>query len=102
MVSFDLDIAFIEAPMGADTDLLQDTVCYRQLVELIHLHCQGKKFNLIEHLAKSVHQKIAESLSFYSHQLESITVTLHKISPPVPGIHGGVKWTHHINYVGSL
>jgi dihydroneopterin aldolase len=102
MVSFSIDINFKTLPAGAQTDSLQDTVCYLDLVTIITRQCQEKKFNLVEHLAKSVHEKIAASLSAHIHQLQSITVTLHKISPPVPGVHGGVKWRHHINYSGSL
>ena len=102
MVSFNINVNFTNSPLGADTDLLQDTVCYFNLVETVTLHCQEKKFNLIEYLAKSVHQKISDYLESYSHHLQSITVTLHKISPPVQGVHGGVKWTHHVNYGGSL
>lgn len=102
MVSFNINVNFTNSPLGADTDLLQDTVCYFNLVETVTLYCQKNRFNLIEYLAKSVHQKISHSLASYIHQLQSITVTLHKISPPVSGVHGGVKWTHHVNYGGSL
>lgn len=102
MVSFSISINFTTFPVGADTDLLRDTVCYLELVEKVTLHCQEKKFNLIEHLAKSVYQKIFHSLASYIHQIQSITVTLHKISPPVPGVHGGVKWVHHVNYGDPL
>jgi dihydroneopterin aldolase len=101
-ISFNISIDFTKPPMGADTGLLEDTVSYRDLVETVTLHCQGGRFNLIEALAKSVHQKISDSLAPYIHQLQSIEVTLHKISPPVPHVHGGVKWTHLVNYGGSL
>ncbi len=102
MISLTINVSFINPPLGADTDLLQDTVCYLDLVETVTLYCQGKRFNLIEYLAKCVHEKVSDSLTSCIHQLQSITVTLHKISPPVPGVHGGVKWTHHVNYGGSL
>ena len=102
MVSFSIDINFKTLPPGAQTDLLEDTVCYLDLVHIITLHCQEKKFNLIEHLTATVHEKISDTLAPVIHQLQSIAVTLHKISPPVPGVHGGVKWTHHINNPGHL
>ena len=102
MISLTININFTNPPLGANTDLLQDTVCYLDIVRTVTLYCQNNRFNLIEYLAKSVHQKISDSLESYIHQLQSITVTLHKISPPIPGVHGGVKWIHHVNYGGSL
>ena len=101
MVSFNIDINFTHAPPGVNTDLLQDAVCYLNLVETVTQHCHKNRFNLIEYLAQSVHEKISDLLALHINQLQSITVTLHKVSPPVPGVHGGVKWTHHVNYGGS-
>lgn len=102
MISFDICINFATPPVGADTDLLHDTVCYVDIVDRVTQYCQEKKFNLIECLASSVHKKISDSLVSHKHLPHSITVTLHKVSPPVPGVHGGVKWTHHVSYRGSL
>ncbi len=98
MVAFNIDLFFRASPKGAETDDLKDTVCYLAVVDLVTKHCQSKRFNLIESLAKSVHDKIIDFLSPYKHQLKSVTVELHKVSPPVPNIHGGVKWTHHVNH----
>lgn len=102
MISLDVDIHFKTCPAGADTDLLDDTVCYLTLVQLITDYCGSKSFNLIEHLAKSVYQVITSFLIPRKHILASITVELHKISPPVPNVHGGVKWKHHVSCEGTL
>jgi dihydroneopterin aldolase len=102
MVSLNINVNFTNPPLAANTDSLQGTVCYLDIVRTVTLYCQNNRFNLIEYLAQSVYQKISESIASCIDQIQSITVTLHKISPPVPGVHGGVKWTHHVNYGGSL
>jgi 7,8-dihydroneopterin aldolase/epimerase/oxygenase len=97
MVSFNITINFTQPPLGAEIDFLQDTVCYKDIVKTVTAQSQEKNYSLIEHLVQLVHKRIVELVHSYSHVL-SITVTLHKISPPAPGLHGGVKWTQHINY----
>lgn len=102
MVSINIDLHFTRCLDGADTDRIEDVVCYLNLVKALTAYCESKRFNLIENLAKSICVKIANLISQNSHLVKSIVIELHKISPPVPGVHGGVKWTHHLNYGGSL
>jgi dihydroneopterin aldolase len=97
MISLNIDLRFNACPKGADTDLLKDTVCYLELVQLISEYCQNKRFNLIENVTKSLHKEITYFISPHKHLIKSVTVELHKISPPITNVHGGVKWTYHIN-----
>lgn len=94
MVSFKLDITFSSPPLGTLTDQLDDTVCYSILVQTIQILCQNKRFNLIEHLSYAVYQAIMVLLKASSQKLATLKVTVHKIAPPVPGVHGGVIFTY--------
>ena len=98
MVSINVDIYFKKAPKGSETDKLEDTVCYLKLTQEIIKYCKKHSFNFIEHLGKSVHNVIYEKASSNKALIQGITVEIHKLSPPVPQLQGGVKWTHHINY----
>ncbi len=95
MISLDININFKSCLKGAETDNLSDAICYAQLVKEVELATKGKKFNLVEKLAKSVHDAVTIFASNHQEYIEFIEVIVHKISPPVPSIHGGVKWLHH-------
>lgn len=101
MVSIDLILHFKTCPTGATTDSLEDTVCYVGIVQTLIAYCESREFKLIEHLAQCMHQKITDSLAARQDLLQSITINLRKISPPVSHVHGGVQWTHHVNYGGA-
>ena len=96
MISLNLDIDYHTCPEGVPQDDIKGIVCYAELVHLITAHCQSKSFNTIEYLGQSVHQAITDHLSASNHPIESVKIEAYKTSPPVPTIHGGVKWTHHV------
>ena len=56
--------------------------------------CRDKKFNLVEHLTAEIYKVVNESLQQNRSLVTSINVTAHKVSPPVPDIHGGVTFTY--------
>ena len=93
-MSFNIDLNFQVLPVGAMNDNLEDTVCYSKLVQSIKSFCRDKKFNLVEHLATEVYKVVNESLQDHRSLVNSINVTAHKVSPPVPDIHGGVTFTY--------
>lgn len=97
-VSFNISVELISCPKAADTDLLKDTICYDGVIQVLINHCKSKKFNLIEHLAKSAFDEISAYLISYKSMIKSITIELHKLSPPVINLCGGVKWIHHIDF----
>jgi 7,8-dihydroneopterin aldolase/epimerase/oxygenase len=94
LISFNISIIFKSAPLGLTTDRLEDTICYRIIVQQIQKFCENKKFNLIEHLAFAIHKTIEESLGDKKQNINLIEVTVHKVSPPVPDMHGGVCFTY--------
>jgi dihydroneopterin aldolase len=85
---------FSSPPLGIQTDRLSDTVCYLKIVKLIQALVKKKSFNLIEHLTSQIYETTYQ----YSMDLRSegttLKVSLNKVSPPVPGIHGGVTFSY--------
>ncbi len=77
-----------------NTDQLEDTVCYYETVKSIQNLCQHKEFNLIEHLNADVYKTIDQGLSEKRECISKIDVTVRKMHPPVPGIHGGVSFIY--------
>ena len=94
LVSFNINLSFKVPPIAIVTDQLDDTVCYLKLTQTIQNLCQNKRFNLIEHLVYDVHQAVVERLENNSQNITDLKVTVNKLAPPVPGIHGGVSFTY--------
>lgn len=97
MVSFNIEFIFKATPLGTKTDNLDDTICYFKITNEIQSLCESKRFNLVEHLAYEAYQKIIKFLGQNNHGITSLKVTIHKLAPPVPGVHGGVKFTYTEN-----
>jgi len=94
LVSLNIELYFKSLPEGAKNDRLEDTVCYSDLVQNVKSFCQNRKFNLIEHLTTEIYRVVEDSLKQHRSLVSFICVTGHKISPPVPDIHGGVTFTY--------
>ncbi len=101
MISLNIDLCFEVCPQGAYTDKLKDVVCYSKIVELITVFCQDKHFNLVEYLTESIYKAIFDYLNSFQHLTQSIKIETRKVSPPVPNIHGGISWTHYINFINE-
>ncbi len=92
-VSFNININFSSFPKGAISDDIKDTFCYGGATKLIKKNIEDKKFNLIEHLAATVHNILKNSLKEQNFSAD-LSVTVVKLSPPVKDIHGGVSFTY--------
>ncbi|WP_316353442.1 dihydroneopterin aldolase [Candidatus Trichorickettsia mobilis] len=93
-VSISTSFVFPAAPKGAYTDLISDSICYRQAVELIQETVEGKEFNLIEHLTVSVYDALFNYINEVGYNNLQIKVVATKISPPIPGLYGGVSFSY--------
>lgn len=93
-VSFHIELVFNTPPEGIITDQLEDTICYVNAVHGIRELCKTREFNLIEHLAGEVSQVIQNTLGPQKAQLSACHVTVTKMAPPVPDIHGGVSFSY--------
>ena len=94
LVSITLEFTFYSPPLGIKTDQLADAICYAGIVECVQHLVQNKRFNLIEHLAGCIHDAICNLVAEDSIPLSLLKVTVCKLAPPVPGIHGGVSFTY--------
>ena len=94
LVSLNIELYFKYLPEGARNDRLGDTVCYAAVVQKVKSFCQNKKFNLIEHLTTEIYKVVEDSLKQNRSVVSFIHVTGHKMSPPVPDIHGGVTFSY--------
>ena len=93
-MSITIEFTFGFPPLGIKTDQLSDTVCYAGIVEHVQHLVQNKRFNLIEHLAGCIHDAICTLVTKSNIPLSLLKVTVCKMAPPVPGIHGGVSFTY--------
>ncbi len=86
-VRFSVDVYLDEKLLAERSDSLTDTICYTQICEKIQELVEGKEFNLVESLARQTIDFIKDQLN-----LPLLRVWVHKVSPPVNGLHGGVKY----------
>lgn len=86
--SFSLRIVWAAGlPKAAETDCLEDTVCYGRLCETIERCAHHKEFQTLEHLGHSVMQALLHDYE----KLKSwgVELSVKKIQPPVDGLVGG-------------
>lgn len=87
-IQFSIEMEFPEAPKAETTDSLEHTLCYKEVCEILRSFVKGRQFHLIEKLAW-------ESLLVLrkKHPFIRFRLTLHKTTPPVKGLKGGVFYT---------
>ena len=93
-VSVDIDFFFDKAPLGIETDNLEDTLCYLKIVEAIQALVKQKTFNLIEHVVGCIHKVIHAELSSRKSAGVNYEVAVRKVAPPAPGVYGGVTFSY--------
>ena len=93
-VSVDVVIPFVQLPKGAYTDKLEDSVCYRRMIELIQDIVKTKEFNLVESLTLTIHQLLTSYLVTTDYHDLALKVIVKKLSPPIPNLYGGVSFTY--------
>lgn len=68
------------------SDRLQDTVDYKQIIEITQQTIRQYRCDLIEHLAAKITEEI-----FKQCPIQDITITLTKLSPPIADFSGTVS-----------
>lgn len=91
MVSLDVAIHFGQELPACRSDNLNDTVCYQRVVDVIKQALETHEFALIEHMAHAAHEALRAGLNVSL--IQAVQVSVCKVSPPVPDIHGGVTFT---------
>jgi dihydroneopterin aldolase len=89
----DINIRFAEPPAGCDSDQLEDTHCYNQLIADIKHYLKDRDFQLIEHLAKTLYSYIKDYFS--NTILLSLKITK---NPPIPNLIEGVSFSYGDNF----
>lgn len=89
MVRVDVNLSFKNMPQGCVSDNIEDTVCYAGVVEMVQSVALQKSYNLIEHLASTLHDALQQKINICA--VSSVSVC--KVSPPVSLVHGGVTFT---------
>lgn len=88
-ILLDIDIYFPIAPAACETDHLDNTVCYDQLIQTIREKLGDKPFRLIEHLARDIYLIVKTALP------DNATTAIHVTKfPKVKGLIGGVCFSY--------
>lgn len=83
----DITLTFVEPPLACQSDQLQDTFCYDQLIKTIHAELATRHFRLVEHLAYTLHHIIQH----YVGERAQVSIAVTK-KPAIVGLTGGVKF----------
>ena len=65
-------------------------LCYQSFCQKLTEHSQSQKFSLLEEMTSFCFKKIREDFP----EIQSLRLYLHKVSPPVPHLKGGVIYEY--------
>jgi dihydroneopterin aldolase len=88
-VDLDLAVRFRELPVACESDKLEDTLCYAELIDAARAVCAGREFHLVERLA---HELFGRLRALVPKDAE-LWLRATKLAPPVEGLHGGVAFS---------
>jgi dihydroneopterin aldolase len=92
-VSLDFAFDFSTPPKTMKDDKLGGTVCYGQVSDAVKKFVKDKRFNTIEFLGAGIFDTVAALLRKQKQPVAEFSVTVHKLYPPVEGLHGGARFT---------
>lgn len=94
-VSITIHWHFAKVPKATQTDQLCDTVCYFALSQALQVFMtQHEPFHLVEYLGSGVYACVYEALLNQGYTEVELEVAVTKLTPPVPGLHGGVTFCY--------
>ena len=76
----DMDI-FSDLRKAGSTDQVEDTIHYGEVYQVIKACVTGDRYQLLEHLAEEIAQRVLEQFA-----CASVRVEVHKPQAPIPGI----------------
>jgi dihydroneopterin aldolase len=82
------ELRFFEQPGGVQSDDLKDTICYARICETLREYGEGREFQLIEKMAGDFYRLTKDLVEGQA----AVSVTIHKVKPPVPGLLGGAEY----------
>jgi FolB domain-containing protein len=88
-VVFDIAFNFKETPNACQSDRLDETYCYKKLIEKIAAHLENKKYRLLEALGFDIYSLIKNNLP------EATQIKLQVTKKPlIPNLKGGVTFCY--------
>lgn len=85
----DLSLVFPVVPKGCDSDQLQDTWCYAELITKLREQIGEQHFHLIEHLSKFLHETLK------AHYPDGTKIQVHVTKrPKILDFKGTVRFTY--------
>jgi dihydroneopterin aldolase len=88
-VDLDVAVRFAELPPACESDKLEDTVCYADLIAAARARVAGREFHLVERLA---HELFAALRPLVPPRAE-LWLRVTKVRPPVADLAGGVAFS---------
>ena len=87
-VDLDVSVRFAELPAACESDKLEDTVCYADLIEAARARVAGREFKLVERLAHELYGTLRPLVPPGAELALRVT----KLHPPVAELAGGVSF----------
>lgn len=88
-VDLDLAIRFAAPPPACESDRLDQTVCYADLIEQARHVVAAREFHLVEHLAHELFARLRPLVPADA----ALWLRATKLAPPVEGLDGGVAFS---------
>jgi len=88
-VDLDVAIRFADLPPACESDKLEDTICYAELIVAARAAVRGREFHLVERLA---HELLAVLRPLVPPGAE-LWLRVTKLRPPVADLAGGVAFS---------
>src|SRR5690348_6620889 len=85
-VSFEL--RFFEPPRATFSDDLKDTICYARISEVLKEHLKGREFHLVEKMGADFYELLKAMIEGRA----ELSLTVHKVRPPIDGLLGGAEY----------
>ena len=83
-----VEFRFSQCPKGAVSDDLTDTICYARVSEVLREHLRNREYCLVEKMAADFHRNLQPIVEGRA----EISLSVHKVRPPVEGLLGGVEY----------
>ncbi len=88
-VDLDVAVRFADLPVACESDALEDTLCYAELIEAARAACAGREFHLVERLAHELFGRLRTLVPPGA----DLWLRATKLRPPVAGLRGGVAFS---------
>jgi FolB domain-containing protein len=92
-VRLSLAITFSKPLAACLSDDIAGTLCYHNLYDEINALLSRKQFRLIEHLAHTIATIINDEINSRALPSATISLTLHKVSLPLPALPKGASFS---------